>query len=145
MSDGDLDTYPRQTNERSDGEAKEAPEIAQPPKQVRHSKACLAHNMELMAAQMLEMQRQQAAQTVVLNAYISQGFVPHASPVYPPYQPEVYEKYYVNEEERDHHPYTSLTYPEIPLWRNEEVDLLQYQNQRYNMEENYMIPNLPPR
>ncbi|KAL2501219.1 hypothetical protein Fot_35067 [Forsythia ovata] len=86
MSKGDRDTHPRKTNKRSDGEAEEAPEIAQPSRRGRLSKARLARNMELMAAQMLEMQRQQAAQIAVLNAYLQQGFILHAPSVYPPYR-----------------------------------------------------------
>ncbi|KAL2493118.1 hypothetical protein Adt_28746 [Abeliophyllum distichum] len=70
------------------------------------------------------MQRQQAAQTAALNAYLQQGFVPLALPVYPPYQPRVYG-------EQDHHSYTLLALSEISLQRNEEVDSFQYKNQRW--------------
>ncbi|KAL2501764.1 Uncharacterized protein Fot_35612 [Forsythia ovata] len=50
-------------NEQPSEEAEEALEIAQPQRHRRRSRARLAHNMELMAAQMLEMQQQQADQT----------------------------------------------------------------------------------
>ncbi|KAL2547952.1 hypothetical protein Fot_09482 [Forsythia ovata] len=66
-STGYMDTHPRQTNERLDEEAEEAPEVAQPQRQGRRSRA---RNMELTVAQMLEMQRQQVAQTAALNAYL---------------------------------------------------------------------------
>ncbi|KAL2557823.1 hypothetical protein Fot_02562 [Forsythia ovata] len=121
MSDGDRYTHPRQTNERSGREAEEGLEVMQPPRRGRHSRACLARNMELMAAQMLEIQRQQTAQIDVLNAYLQHGFVPPASPIYPPYQPEVYGNYYVNKEEQvtihtPHQPIKKSPFEEMKWW-----------------------------
>ncbi|KAL2557801.1 hypothetical protein Fot_02540 [Forsythia ovata] len=87
----------------------------------RHSRACLARNMELMAAQMLEIQRQQTAQIAVLNAYLQHGFVPPASPIYPLYQPGVYVNYYVNKEEQvtihtPHQPIKKSSFEEMKWW-----------------------------
>ncbi|KAL2558590.1 hypothetical protein Fot_03329 [Forsythia ovata] len=78
-----------------------------------------ARNLELMEKQMLEMQRQQVAQTAVLNAYLQQRFMPPAPAVYPRYQPRVNKDSYKNEEDEEHYSYASLTQPEAPFRRNE--------------------------
>ncbi|KAL2558584.1 hypothetical protein Fot_03323 [Forsythia ovata] len=96
----------------------------------------------LWPAQMLEMQRQQATQTAVLNVYLQQGFMPPAPSVYPSYRLEGHEDRLKDGEYEDYYSNASLTQPEILLQRNEEVDPFQYQNQRNNMEENYKNPNL---
>ncbi|KAL2529148.1 hypothetical protein Fot_21749 [Forsythia ovata] len=67
------------------------PKVPQSPRRGRRSRARMARNLELMAETMLEMQRQHASQTTVLNAYLQQGFMHPAPPVYLPYQPEGYE------------------------------------------------------
>ncbi|KAL2552842.1 hypothetical protein Fot_06461 [Forsythia ovata] len=48
---------------------------------------------------MLEMQRQQAAQTAAFNVYLQQGFMHPASLVYHLYRPKVYANQYEHEEE----------------------------------------------
>ncbi|KAL2548972.1 Uncharacterized protein Fot_10502 [Forsythia ovata] len=83
----------------------------QSPRREMCSRARMARNLELMAEQMLEMQRQQSAQTAVLNAYLLQGFMPLAPPVYPPYQPHGYEDQRESEEEENPYSYTSLVRP----------------------------------
>ncbi|KAL2495817.1 hypothetical protein Fot_39574 [Forsythia ovata] len=60
-----------------------------------------------MAEQMLEMKRQQVAQTDVLNAYLKQGLMPPTPPAYPPYQSKGYE-YQREGEEEDPYSYASL-------------------------------------
>ncbi|KAL2493894.1 hypothetical protein Fot_37651 [Forsythia ovata] len=91
MSDKDRNTHIRQTNERSDGKAEGAPEVAQSPRRGRHPRAHLERNMELMVAQMLEMHKQQAAQTAIFNAYLHKEFMSPAPSVYPSYRLGGYE------------------------------------------------------
>ncbi|KAL2509100.1 hypothetical protein Fot_32747 [Forsythia ovata] len=96
-----------------------------------------------MAEQMLEMQRQQVAQTTILNAYLQQALIPHAPPMYPHYQSQGYEFQHKGEED-DLYSYASLDRPEAPFWRNDGMDPSQYPYHGYNVKENYENPNIPP-
>ncbi|KAL2520373.1 hypothetical protein Fot_24296 [Forsythia ovata] len=142
MSGKDESTHIRQPEERLVGAAEGAPEVPQPPRRGRCSMARMAHNLELMAKQMLEMQRQHVAQTVVLNAYLQQGFMPPAPPVYPSYYPQGYEDQHENEEDEDPYSYASLVQLRAPFRANKGVDPFQYPYQGYNVEENYGNPGL---
>ncbi|KAL2529177.1 hypothetical protein Fot_21778 [Forsythia ovata] len=66
MRDEDENTYIKQPDERSVGAVEWAPEVPQPPRRGRRSRAHMACNLEFMAEQMLEMQRQQATQIASL-------------------------------------------------------------------------------
>ncbi|KAL2508235.1 uncharacterized protein Fot_31882 [Forsythia ovata] len=107
MSDEDRNTCTRQTGGQPEEDDERAPEVTQPHRRGRHSRARMARNMEVMAEKMLKMQRQQVAQTVVLNAYLQQGLIHPAPPAYPPYQPQGHE-YQRGDEKNDTYPHTSL-------------------------------------
>ncbi|KAL2553340.1 hypothetical protein Fot_06959 [Forsythia ovata] len=92
---------------------------------------------------MLEMQKQQVAQTVALNAYLQHGLMPHVPLVYPSYHPQEYE-YQYREEEEDPNSYTSLERPGAPYRRNDESDPPQHPYLGYNAEGNYGNPRFPP-
>ncbi|KAL2529694.1 hypothetical protein Fot_22295 [Forsythia ovata] len=118
MSDEDRNTHMRQTGEQPEGRDERAPKVAQTPRRRRHSRARMAHNMEVMAEKILKMQRQQVAQTIVLNAYLQQGLMPPVPPAYSPYQPQGYE-YQRDGEGEDPYSYASLERLGALFWRND--------------------------
>ncbi|KAL2493673.1 hypothetical protein Fot_37430 [Forsythia ovata] len=144
MTDEYRNTRTRQTSEQPEGGDERVPEVTQPPRRGRHSRACIARNMEVVVEQMLEMKRQQVTQTVVLNAYLQHGLMPPAPPVYPPYQSKGYE-YQREGEEEDPYSYTSLDRSGATFWENDGIDPSQYPYHGYNSAENYGNPNLPPK
>ncbi|KAL2553650.1 hypothetical protein Fot_07269 [Forsythia ovata] len=106
MSDEDGNTCTRQTSEQPEGGDERASEVTQPPKRGRRSTARMARNMEVMAQQMLEMQK------------YAEGLMPPAALAYPPYQPQGYE-YQCEDEEEDIYSYALLDRPGTPFRENE--------------------------
>ncbi|KAL2545352.1 hypothetical protein Fot_14600 [Forsythia ovata] len=143
MSDEDGNTCTRQIEEHLDEDDGRVPEVAQPHRRGRRSRARMARNIEIVAEQMQEIQKQQVAQTAALNAYLQHRVMPPVPPVYPPYQPQEYE-YQYREEEEDPNSYTSLERL-VALYRgNDERDPTQYPYHGYNAEENYVDSRFPP-
>ncbi|KAL2493534.1 hypothetical protein Fot_37291 [Forsythia ovata] len=68
MSDKDINTRTRQTGEQPKGGDERALEVTQPPRRGRHSRARMARNIEVMAEQMLEMQRTYAPCATYVSA-----------------------------------------------------------------------------
>ncbi|KAL2494079.1 Uncharacterized protein Fot_37836 [Forsythia ovata] len=66
-----------------------------------------------MAAQILEMQRQQAAQTAALNAYSQRGFIPSAPQVYPQYPIEDVLERCLEQKPRDYNALVDIMKEEI--------------------------------
>ncbi|KAL2557671.1 Uncharacterized protein Fot_02410 [Forsythia ovata] len=103
MSDEDGNTSTRQTGGQLEEGNERAPEVTQPYMCGRRSRARMVHNMEVMAEQMLEMQRQQVAQTT--------GLIHPAPPAYPLYQLQGHE-YQRRDEEEDPYSYVCWKYRE---------------------------------